>query len=319
MNDFFRSIKSFLKTISRSNTKVMALCILGATTFWFFNALNKADYEATVNYPVELKFKNDSTVVVGELPDNISLQVNGGGWDLLRTTLGINKEPIQIPIQNPTEQKFILTSSVRDIIADEFSNLRILRIITDTLAFDIQNFKEKSVYLDLDSTEIQFKPLFYFGDSILLNTRYLKYSGPESMVDSIPDTIQLSLSYEEPLDEDYEEAIEPPYTSDLVLASPEEINVAVRVKKANQIQKMVPFQLENFPEEFSPSKEKIAVTYYFLKDRTGMDSSDIVVELNYDSLTSDSTIIPRIVEYPQMMKILSYDSSEIEIVKNEKP
>ncbi|NMM46859.1 YbbR-like domain-containing protein [Marinigracilibium pacificum] len=317
MSDFLRSINNFLKSVSKSNAKVMALCILGATTFWFFNALNKTDYEAIVNYPVEFTYNSDSTVIVKEPTNTISLQLNGGGWELLRTTLGINKDPVLIPIQNPTEQKYILTSSVEDIISDEFSNLTILSILTDTISFDIQYFTEKKVFLDIDSTTVQFKPLFYYNDSIMFSTRYIKYSGPKSMIDSLPDTLNIVLKNESPLDGDYQEIITTPFITEYVSGSPEEINISIGVKKANQIQKMVPLKMVNFPDNIRPEKEKISVTYYFLKNRSGLDSSDIVVELNYDSIKSDSTIRPNVIDYPAIMKVLSYDSSSIQLVYDE--
>ena len=49
-----RGIKKLFSS-EKSKWRVVALCILGATTFWFFNALNK-QYATRINYPIEFLY-----------------------------------------------------------------------------------------------------------------------------------------------------------------------------------------------------------------------------------------------------------------------
>jgi hypothetical protein len=44
-----------------SDIKVVVMCLLAATTFWFLNALNK-DYSTRITYPV--RFEYDDSVYV---------------------------------------------------------------------------------------------------------------------------------------------------------------------------------------------------------------------------------------------------------------
>ena len=83
-----RKNKEF-KTGINENWKVVVLAVAGAATFWLFNALNK-NYDTRLNYPVVFEFNRDSVVVVTPLAEEINIDVNGGGWNLIRNTFWIN-------------------------------------------------------------------------------------------------------------------------------------------------------------------------------------------------------------------------------------
>ncbi len=92
------------------NLKIVLLCVLAATTFWFFSALNKTDYTTRLDYPIVFSYPTDSTYLLSQLPENISVQVSGGGWHLLRKTLLVNTRPVQITLDEPTRVKAIRRS-----------------------------------------------------------------------------------------------------------------------------------------------------------------------------------------------------------------
>ena len=57
------------------------MCIVGATTFWFFNALNKS-YTTTINYPINVQFDEDQkekyTKIMGEGIFRFSVGIENG-------------------------------------------------------------------------------------------------------------------------------------------------------------------------------------------------------------------------------------------------
>ncbi len=107
-----------------NNWKVVLLSIIGATTFWFFNALNK-DYDARISYPIEFQFDRDSVVIMQPLPTTLSIDVSSGGWNLLRKTFWFNVTPIQIVLENPTEIGFYTRNSLMPIVSDQLDELKI--------------------------------------------------------------------------------------------------------------------------------------------------------------------------------------------------
>ena len=97
-------LKLFLALFG-NNWRAILLSVLAATTFWFFNALNK-NYSTRLNYPLGFSFTRDSVVVVNPLPDKVVVDVSGGGWNLMRKTFLFSATPILLQLDNPTEIKF---------------------------------------------------------------------------------------------------------------------------------------------------------------------------------------------------------------------
>ena len=54
--------------------KVVVLSLFAATTFWFFNAMNKS-YDTRVDYPLSYTFAEDSVVVMEPLAKQIKIDV----------------------------------------------------------------------------------------------------------------------------------------------------------------------------------------------------------------------------------------------------
>ena len=118
------------------NWKVVVLSLVGATTFWFFNALNKS-YDTNINYPIEFVFDKDSVVVMKPLPENIRMNVSSGGWNLLRKTYWFNLPPIEIELTNPTSVQYMDRGLLFPIVVNQMTELRVNYIVSDSLFIDI--------------------------------------------------------------------------------------------------------------------------------------------------------------------------------------
>lgn len=62
------------------------MCVVTATTFWLLNALNKDNYTTIVNQPISIDYDEDEYMAVKPLPQVIKIEINGNGWDLLKST-----------------------------------------------------------------------------------------------------------------------------------------------------------------------------------------------------------------------------------------
>jgi len=111
----------YIFTPSNKNLKVVLLCVIGATTFWFFNALNK-NYTTDMRYPVVFEYDSDSSVLVRKLPEFIEINVSGGGWELLRTTIWFNRNSLIIPIENPFNTSFISGQQLFILLNNDLNN-----------------------------------------------------------------------------------------------------------------------------------------------------------------------------------------------------
>lgn len=239
----------------------MALCVLGATTFWFFNALNK-DYATRINYPVEFIFDEEEVVVVEELPEKVSIVVSGGGWNLLRKTLWFNNNPIQILLENPTSQKFITKASLTSIIADQLNEIRLNYVVTDTLYLNIEERDYKKVAITIDSAGISLEENYRIVSPVEVEPDSAIVTGPASFISNLADSFLLYVPYKE-LNKSFEEKIDlSQLESEKIQVEPDEISVRFEVARFTQATKEASIEAVNFPADSS----------VYLQDSTAMVS-----------------------------------------------
>ena len=149
-----------------NNWKVVVLSLIGATTFWFFNELNK-EYTTRLIYPLEFNFQRDSVVVMRPLPETINVDVTSGGWNLLRRTFILfNPTPITIELFNPTLIKFYTRATMMPIVRDQLDELKVNYLVTDTLFFDIEEKQSRIIGLSIDSANTELRDNYRITSSI---------------------------------------------------------------------------------------------------------------------------------------------------------
>lgn len=272
----------------------MALCVIAATTFWFFSALNKSDYTTQINYPITFSYPTDSTYLLSQLPENIRVQVNGGGWNLLRTTLTLNTPPIEVTLDEPTRIDYITGQSLTDKVRATLGDVRVDRIITDTLRINIDSTLEKTVTLAVDSTTIDLEENYWITSSVSLTPRTVKLMGPASVINQVPDTLPIELPDQE-IDEDYEATVPLHYVNTMAEIVPPEANVRFRVANFVPLSQRVPIAMLNFPPDSSVylPQDQADVNFWVkesLADQLPEDSIFFRVVANYNNASSDSTL-----------------------------
>lgn len=323
--------KSILKGLKRlllsdkNNWKVVALCVLGATTFWFFNALNK-DYATRMNYPVEFVFDEEGVVVVEELPEKVSIVISGGGWNLLRKTVWFNISPIQVLLENPTSTNYITKASLTSIIADQLSEVRLNYVVTDTLYLNIEPKTSKKVALTIDSAGISLENNFRIVSPIQVEPDSAVFTGPASFINELADSILLYVPYKQ-LNKSFDNVIDlSQLESEKIQVEPDEIKVSFEVARFSRVNKLVPVRPLNFPADSS----------VFLADTTGVVSFSVredripEVEESFFELVADyrtrnredSTVSLRLIEYPGFIKEITLETESIPleyVEENDRP
>ncbi|WP_017731297.1 YbbR-like domain-containing protein [Nafulsella turpanensis] len=300
----FKGLKRLFKS-DRRNWKVVALCIAGATTFWFFNALNK-DYATRINYPVEFVFDKEGVVVVEDLPEEVGIVISGGGWNLLRKTAWFNLNPIQILLENPTSQKYITKSSLATIIADQLNEVRLNYVITDTLFLDIERKETKKVALAIDSSGITLEKGFRIVSPLEIEPDSAIFVGPSSFISQLSDSILLDLPYEQ-LNETFDNVVDLSFMeSEQIQVEPDEIAVAFEVAHFTRVDKRVPIRPLNFPADSSVYLADTAILVSFMvRDellKQGQETN-IVVSADFRQINrQDSTVQLKIGEVPAFIK-----------------
>ncbi len=294
------------------NWKVVIISLIGATTFWFFNALNKS-YDANINYPIEFTFSRDSNVVMQPLPASIRINVSSGGWNLLRKTFWFNVPPIEIPLEQPDKVKYIDRGKLFPLVVNQMSELKVNHIVSDSLFLSIESKASKKVALKLDSAKIPLDPNYRITSPISISPDSIRLTGPSSFIDSLKDEYSLVLNLQD-IDESVNQSIFVNLPNSLISSEPREINVSFDLEQFVKEQITVSVELEGFPRDSSKYLETGEVTINYLvansKNRS-FDPSEFIVLVDFSTLDpKDSSIMPILLFHPP-------EIAEVEVIPDQ--
>lgn len=287
------------------NWKVVVLSVLAATTFWFFNSLNK-NYNARLSYPVTFAFEQDSVILVEPLPESIRIDVSGGGWNLLRKTFWFNVDPIVIELDNPTEVKFITRNTIRELVSDQLNDLNLEAVITDTLHIAVERQVYKKVKVMVDSLTIPLAPGYRLTSPISYQPDSVLISGPSSLMQRFPSVWLLEFNRSD-ISGQFERNLTVPLTDrELMEAVPSEVQIQFVAEEFIRDSTTVEVQEVNFPDTHLGKvpylhDSTVQVFYTVKRVDAGMiaDSSFTITADFKLYKRSDSTIFPIILYRPK--------------------
>ncbi len=295
------SIIGFFTPRKNDNWKIIALSVIGATIFWFFNALNK-DYNAKVSFPLEYSFARDSVVVMQPLTDKVKVDVAGGGWTLFRKTFWLNATPIIIKLDNPTAVKYYTRSSLRPLISDQLDGLELNYVITDTLFINIEEKVVKKLKVQVDSFGLSLKENYRLVSPIVSNPDTIEVIGPKSIMSRMNLYVWVDMTKNN-IDENYDDNVRFLLPDDkLVATNPKEINLKFDVEKFSSVEMPINIELINFPKDSSvyPVDSLIIINSTVMsKLASSISANDFNITLDYTFLNKkDSTISPLLIFAP---------------------
>ena len=174
----------------KTNWRAVALCLVAATVFWFFNALNK-EHTATIAFPLEFQYNQSAFIPVRALPQKVFINITGSGWDLLRKSVGFKVQPLIVTLERPVETKKLPPASMLALAAAQMDQLKINHIASDTLMLSIDRRKTKRVKLFAMGSQFKFKPGFGLSSSIKISPDSVSLEGPLGVLNQIPDSAQV--------------------------------------------------------------------------------------------------------------------------------
>jgi hypothetical protein len=299
------------------NWKVIVLCISAATIFWFFNALNK-DYTTSINYPVGFLYDHDQFIATKPVPEEIQINVSGGGWNLIRRSGFFNTRPIIINLENPAEQKQISGNSLRATLSDQLTEFKLNFVVTDTVYLSITNRIKKKFPIIVDSLAISMRNDYRIISNISAAIDSVEIDGPDEYVMALPDSIIIK-PIDDDIDDNFNEEISITLQNPLLIAIPSEINVQFLVARFVRITKDFVIQTKNFPPDSTLLLENPIITLSFIiqngiEDQILDEDFSIVADLQRMVMV-DSTIQPLIKKYPAYISNIEMESGRVKVVQ----
>lgn len=215
----------------------MALCILAASVFWLFSALNE-DHSSTLEIPLGFETDEASFIPVGKNPRMVTVRVEGKGWELLGKQLNWRKDQLIVPINNPVMQPYIITRTLEQPVRDNIGSLRLVQFISDTLFLHFENRITRSLSVSANLSDVQFKKGYAILDSVKINPARIKITGPSSEMNQVSDPVILSVTQRK-FSGKFQQSIRPKFTG-LIKSEPAAVSVFFEAVRIKEISVMIP-------------------------------------------------------------------------------
>lgn len=288
----------------------MVIAFLSAATFWFFNALNK-QYATSLSHPIRFAYNRDSLISVRPLPTEVELDVEGGGWSLIRRTSLFNPNPIEIEIDNPAGKKHLSWIETLPEVREQMGDIVVNQVLQDTLRLQIEPLLEKTVRLKLDSTLIRLEEDHRIVSKINVSSDSITLFGPKSFIDTLKHTFSFQLKEDE-IDEDFNELVDISVPDpNLISTMPSRVRVVFSVEPFKLQTRQVSIEKMGFPEGVT-FPDRATVRYWIAEaDEETYGDEDFSVIADFKSIDpADSTITLILVNYPP-------DVSDIKVVPSD--
>ncbi|MGB3183865.1 MAG: hypothetical protein WBB45_20900 [Cyclobacteriaceae bacterium] len=305
------------KSRGSTNWKVVVLCFIAAATFWLFSALNET-HTAQITYPVQFELVDSNLVVMEKLPEKVPISVTGGGWNLLRRTSWFDVQPLIITVYNPTEQKFLLGRNLLGRFRDHLDEIEVNSVFQDTLRLNVERRVRKKVPVMVDTMAIYIRKNYRRNTPVILAPDSIEFIGPQSEVESLPDTVWVSVQSED-IDQDFFEEFDmqvdnAPHSR----VEPSSISMKFGIKKLQEVNGNVIIDPIFFPQSNTLMLEDsiVSITILAYEDLVStLKPNTVQVVADYRKMRRDSTILPEVVYVPDEVLGVIMDSVRLKVIK----
>ncbi len=295
-------IKNPLSLISQP--KIFLYCILVGSLIWVFNELNNRS-NVTIFYPINFEYDNpENLVLIDPIPDVVEISINGTGWNLLKNLLKINIREAEYKLNNPAQTKHLLSSSLIPNISESLEDIDLNYVVTDSIFFNIELKKNKSLKIKLDHSSIKLRDNFKVVSDISISDDSINIEGPESLIDNLPDEYLIKIE-DKIINRDFDSDILIESFDDFSEITPTSVNVSFFVSEF--VNDEIILELKYDQNEYNIDTTVI-VTYQIEKGEELGERDSLY--LSYE-LINDS-IIPEVVG-PTKIKIIDLRPNSIKL------
>lgn len=190
----------------RTNWRAALLCFLAASLFWAFNALSKS-YATNIVFPLHLSYDSSRYAPAAELPDRLTMNVSGKGWELLRKQLGMRMPLITVALERPAEIRGVPTATLLPVLASQVGALTINFPVTDSIRFQLETRTRQRFRVKVNPAKLSFRGNLGRVSQVVVLPDSVDVEGPASLVRALPDTVEVVLPADR-ISENYREQLE---------------------------------------------------------------------------------------------------------------
>ena len=174
------------------NQKILTFIFFLALAFllWLLNALDH-NYSTNISFPIKYIHFQPNEEMVGNIPSELNINVNGHGYALLKNIIGANSHPIILRVMSlnfieiDSAKSYVLTRNLKESIQRQLgSDISINYILPDTLLFTFSPIVHKKVAIE-PIIDVEYEQQYMSGGDIISQPDSIIISGPQAVIDTI--------------------------------------------------------------------------------------------------------------------------------------
>jgi len=303
---------------------IVLFCFCIATVFWLLLALSR-DYPTRVTFPIEYTNLPGKKVIVNDLPDSISLDIQATGFRILAYSFTKKRKTLEVDVASRLLSGRLIQSEVlampTKIFASDFNkqfgpDVKILGYQPDSIVFYFSDLMVRRLPVMLDMN-LKFDKQYEYAGDIQISPDSVDVAGPPSIVNSLTQIETENISMNEVKSSlDLEVNLKPQKIlsfniSKVKLMVPVEKftegNVYVRIQPLNV---QSGFSLKTFPDKVQVRYMVALSKFNEVKDHM----FDVVV--NAEGLENErpEKLAVELVRYPTYLRRLTVDPEKIDYI-----
>ncbi len=306
---------------------VFLVCFIIAAVFWILLALSR-NYPSTLTFPVKYSNLPKKKVIVNELPESITLQLNASGFDILSYQFSSNQKPILIDVVAGMRSSGPYTDALA------VPTRKFLNDFTHQLGKDIEiiGFSPDSIVLmfsDRVSKKVRIIPDVIFNLDRQFDTLTSPYTSPDSVMISGPPSAIRKIrslktsplqfpSLHAPINQEVELQLPP-----MVEAESATVRLHIDVEEFTEGQQSINVHSFNVPAGYSLRifPEKVDVRYQVALSKfksVSADQFEVVVDAGSLPKSTINLLPLRLVSSPPGVRMISLSPAEVEFILRKK-
>ncbi|MDZ7897154.1 MAG: hypothetical protein U5N85_03885 [Arcicella sp.] len=215
----------------KTDYKAIAVSMLAAIVFWIMNALNKDGYSHRMSFPLKFSYNDSLYIPTQPLPEKISVNVSGSGWNLLRKVFTSDDTPIKYSVSKPLKTRYLNTGSLTDSLSEFIKDVKINYVVADRFELEFDRKISKQFTVKVDSSSIDLKDRYVISSLINVNPRTVTLDGPETVLSEMNSVIYVKVPTKR-LQENYDDEVKLPLPQNaLIKANKDRVAVSFEVSE----------------------------------------------------------------------------------------
>ncbi len=216
---------------SKTDIKAIFISLLAAIIFWIMNALNKDGYSQKMSFPLKFSYNDSLYIPTQPLPEKISVNVSGNGWNLLRKAFALDITPVKYSVEKPLKTKYLNTGSLTDSLSEYIKDVKVNYVVADRFDLEFDRKVSKQFTVKVDSVSIPLKEHYVISSLINVNPRTVTLEGPESVLEGMGSTIYVKIPGKR-LQDNFDDEIKLPISQNpLIKPSKDRVAVSFEVSE----------------------------------------------------------------------------------------